>query len=117
VSPQRPSLLLLPAATQQIKQQAAYYRDESGDKLAHRWRAAVNDTIRTLRTMPQRGTPCHFRHKALTGIHRVFVEGFPKQMVLYRYTLNPCQVEVVAVLHGARELESALLSPTDEAVP
>jgi hypothetical protein len=58
--------------------------------------------------MPERGAPCRFRSPALAGLRWIFVPGFPKHMVFYRYFSQEQLLQIVKVAHGARNLETLL---------
>jgi plasmid stabilization system protein ParE len=96
------------AAALSIVEQADYYQQASGLALASRWESAVDEAIRSLLQLPERGAPCRFRSSSLAGIRWIFVPGFPKHMVSYRYVPAEQAVLIVQVLHGARNLEAVL---------
>lgn len=96
------------AAALAIVEQADYYRQASNDTLAEERESAVDHGVRTLLTMPERGAQCHFRPSALAGMRWVFVPGFPKHMIFYRYSPQDEVLLIVHLLHGARNLEAIL---------
>ena len=96
------------AAALMIVEQADYYRQASDSTLAERWESAVDQAARSLLNMPDRGAPCRFRTPALAGLRWVFVPGFPKHMIFYRYSAQDDVLLIVHVLHGARNLEALL---------
>jgi len=55
MSPGRLKLKVLHIAAAEIKEQANFYRERSGAPLAARWRTAVNEAMRSLRSLPERG--------------------------------------------------------------
>lgn len=96
------------AAALSIIEQADYYHQVSDLALAQRWEQAVDQAVNSLLSLPERGTPCRFRSPALAGLQWIFVPGFPKHMVFYRYRSQEQAVLIVQVLHGARDLETVL---------
>ena len=95
-------------ANRHTKEQAAYYRSESGEPLASRWRLAVGTTIRSLRTLPERGPIWRCDARFQHGLRWIPVEGFPKHLVFYRIDDAAHAVSIIDVLHGARDLELEL---------
>ncbi len=91
-----------------IIEQADYYRQAAENSLAERWESAVDQGVRSLMNMPERGALCQFRRPALAGLRWVFVPGFPKHMVFYRYSSQDEVLLIVHVLYGARDLEAIL---------
>jgi plasmid stabilization system protein ParE len=91
-----------------VIEQADYYLQVSDLALAQRWEKAVDQAVLSLLTWPERGSLCRFRSRALVGLRWVFVPGFPKHLVFYRYLPEEAVVHIVQVLHGARDLETLL---------
>jgi len=56
--------------------------------------------------MPQMGTPRQFRNSRLIGLRMWRVPGFEKHLIFYRVTEGG--IEVVRVLHGARDIQRIL---------
>ena len=96
------------AAARSIVEQSDYYRDTLDDALSTRWENAVDEVVRSLLRMPERGTLCRFDSPGLSGLRWVFVPGFPKHMVFYRYLAQESAVLIVQVLHGSRNLDVIL---------
>lgn len=96
------------AAALSIVEQADYYQQASDGVLARRWEAAVDQAVHSLLRWPERGATCRFRSPALTGVRWIFVPGFPRHMVFYRYLPQEQAIVIVQVLHGARDLEPIL---------
>ena len=55
--------------------------------------------------MPERGSLCNFRLRSLSGLRWIPIDGFPQHLVFYRFDPQRQFVLIVAVLHGARDLE------------
>jgi plasmid stabilization system protein ParE len=96
------------AAALSIIEQADYYLQSSDVGLAQRWEEAVDQATHSLLNSPARGAPCRFRSPALAGLRWIFVPGFPKHMVFYRFFPNEEVLRIAQVLHGARNLETIL---------
>jgi plasmid stabilization system protein ParE len=99
-------LNLSPAAYQSILDQADYYRQTMDQNLVHRWELAVDQAMNSLLSCPERGATCRFRSRALADLRWIFIPGFPKHMVFYRYHAHEQIILIVQVLHGARNLET-----------
>lgn len=96
------------AAALSIIEQADYYRAEADDALALRWESAVDEAVLSLQKQPERGARCRFRSTALAGLRWIFVPGFSRQMVFYRYLPEETTIVIVQVLHGAQDLETVM---------
>ena len=99
------TLRVTEAAALAIIEQAGYYRSVSDEDLAARWEESTDAVMRSLLRFPERGAPCRFRSPALAGLRWIFVPGFPRHLLYYRYEPDRQTVLVVNVLHGARETE------------
>jgi plasmid stabilization system protein ParE len=101
------SLEILDCASQEIIDQASYYREESPDSsLDLKWDHAVSQTLRSLLTMPERGARCNFQPPELREMRWLPVAGFPKHIVFYIFAAKKQFVRIVHVIHGARDLEA-----------
>jgi plasmid stabilization system protein ParE len=96
------------AAALSIVEQADYYQQAADLALAQRWEAAVDQAVHSLLSWSERGAPCRFRSPSLAGLRWIFVPGFAKHMVFYRYLPQEQAILIVQVLHGARNLETIL---------
>ena len=96
------------AAAVSIIEQADYYEQASDRDLAQRWEAAVDQAVHSLRSWPERGATCRFRSPTLAGLRWIFIPGFPKHIVFYRYLPQGQVILIVQILHGARNLETIL---------
>ena len=73
---------------------------------ARRFLQALLKTCRALQRNPEVGSPRAFRTPRLAGLRVVPVTGFRRQLVFYIPSKEA--IEVVRVLHGARDLEGLL---------
>lgn len=102
-------LRITEAAARSILEQADYYRQNAGEQLAERWEASVDQAILSLLQMPERGVLCRFIPQELAHLRWLSVPGFPRHLIFFRYEPAESVVLIVQVLHGARDLESAMV--------
>jgi plasmid stabilization system protein ParE len=96
------------AAALAIVEQSDYYQQAADGSLANRWEAAVDEAIRSLSNVPERGARCRFRSAALADLRWISIPGFPRHMIFYRHISAEQIILIVHVLHGARNLETLL---------
>jgi plasmid stabilization system protein ParE len=89
-----------------ILEQAAWFQEQSGLKLAKRWERAVTSALLRIVARPFSGAPCSFSAIELAGVRRMPVTGFPKHLVFYRPSEK--EVLILRVVHGVRDLEVLL---------
>lgn len=97
-------IVVTDAAVNDILEQAAWYEQKSGLKLARSWEQAVTSVLLRIAATPAAGAPCTFTSAELTGVRRVPVPHFPKHLVFYR--LRDQKLIILRIVHGARDLES-----------
>jgi len=66
----------------------------------------VLDTFQQLAAMPRMGTPCGFRRSTLRRLRRWRVRDFENWLIFYQPKRDG--IEVVHVIHGARDIEALL---------
>ena len=86
------------AAAFSIIEQSDYYLLGSDIALAERWEQSLDRAMRSITHSPERGAPCRFRSSALIGLRWIFVPGFPKHMIFYRYLPKEAAIQIVHVL-------------------
>lgn len=96
------------AAALSIIEQADYYRAKANDTLALRWESAVDEAVHSLLNSPERGAPCRFLSTSLAGLRWIFVPGFSRYMLFYRYVAEEKAIVIIQVLHGAQDREAAM---------
>lgn len=101
-------LLISEAAALSILEQADYYRETAGGNLALQREVAVDEAVHSLIRFPERGAPSRFRSPELSDLRWIFVAGFPKHMVFYRYFPQAPAILIVQILHGARNIDLLL---------
>ena len=104
-----PELIVAPAARADLLAQWDYYADEVGrPDLADRFVAQAEVTFKSLARTPGLGRPCRFRRPKAKNLHSWKVADFPRHLIFYRPLPEARGVEIVRVLHGARDLEARL---------
>jgi toxin ParE1/3/4 len=98
-------LRVLPAADRDIDESAAFIARDNLEA-ALRFYDRVDDTLRRLRQHPLRHAPYGFSHPDLMTVRKCTVIGFAKHLVFYRVTGD--LIEVIRVLHGARDIRNVL---------
>jgi len=98
-------LRILPAADADIDEAAQYIARDSEEQ-AMRLYDSADATFRLIREHPERWPVCELDHPRLQGIRRCSIVGFRNHLVFYR--LDGDCVEVIRVLHGARDILSIL---------
>ncbi len=102
------ALRITEAAALSIVEQAEYYQFNGSADHALRWESSVDQAVHSLLELPERGSVCRFHNLSLAGLRWIFVPGFPKHMIFYRYLPEEQAVLIVQVLHGSRNLETLL---------
>lgn len=99
-------VILRPRAWQDVEESASYLISEASLDVAVRFTEAVEHLTGMLATMPAMGVPCFFAHPQLQGLRRHPVAGFENWLIFY--ISRETAVEIVRVLHGARNIASIL---------
>jgi toxin ParE1/3/4 len=92
-----------PEARRDIVETAIYLEERNPDA-ALRFLAAVEETLAAIAALPGMGALRPFRHPRLAGLRMLPVRGFGHHLIFYRQTEEG--IEVVRVLHGARDIEA-----------
>jgi toxin ParE1/3/4 len=88
---------------------AFYYIGERNFDAAERFAIAIKQDLKQLVGMPGMGAMREFSNPRLAGIRTWPVKGFNNYLIVYRATSQT--FEFLALIHGARDIESALLKP------
>jgi len=99
------SLPILPAADADVDQTAEFIALDNLDA-ALRFYDAVDKTYRQLIEHPDRWPLYWLDHPRLADIRKRAVVGFRNHLVFYR--IDADVVEIIRVLHGARDIHSIL---------
>jgi toxin ParE1/3/4 len=95
-----------PAADRDLDDQAAYLAREASLETALRFYDDAAATFERIARGPDIGERCDSANGRLAGMHVQRVDGFENHLVFYR-PVGP-DIEIVRVLHGARDLERTL---------
>ena len=102
-------IVVAPSARADLLAQWDFYADEVGDPdLADRFVARAEATFKKLARTPGLGRPRSFRSAKAKNLRSWKVADFPKHLIFYRLRPDERVVEVIRVLHGARDLDALL---------
>lgn len=101
-----PHYRILPAADLDLDGQADYLAREASLETALRFYDAASSSFERIAQMPGLGERRDSANPRLTGLRVWRVEGFEKHLIFYRPADDG--VEIVRVLHGARDIDSVL---------
>ena len=85
---------------------AVHYTRESGLELGLRFYDSVESGLQRIARNPAIGSLRHSDHAALSGVRAWPVPGFADHIIFYRNT--EASIEVIRILHGARDLPPLL---------
>jgi len=100
-----PRFIISPAADRDLDDQIAYFAGEAGREIALRFYAAAAATFEKIARMPGIGERRDSPKPRLAGLRVWRVEGFEKHLIFYRPSDEG--IEIVRVLHGARDVDRA----------
>jgi toxin ParE1/3/4 len=103
----RKKILARAKAAEDIYEQALYIARDNL-KAAERYALTVEKTIASLAENPKRGALYKSRAVRLKGLRKLPVPGF-KDLIFYLESADT--IEVVRILHGARDLPNILNKP------
>ena len=106
-------LIVKNRATQDLRQQANYILVNGNSRTAERFLESTEATFAKLATTPGMGKVLRSISSRMGEIRQWRIKDFPDYLIFYR--LQDDRVEVIRVLHGARDLED-ILSNLDEEV-
>lgn len=98
-------ILKKPAVWQDLLGHVDFISRDNPDA-AERFIDSVEQTFNFLAANPLLGAVCAFDHPTAHGLRRWLVRGFKRYVVYYRPLSNG--IEVIRLLHAARDAESAL---------
>jgi toxin ParE1/3/4 len=93
-----------PRARLDLLEQFVYLGEQASAEAAERYFAAVEETCSLLVQHPQSGAHYDSGIDRLAGLRRVPVKGFGKYLLFYMPRTGG--IDVVRVLHAARDIES-----------
>lgn len=96
-----------PRAEEDLENAFMYFSRRAGISMAEKFDDAVGRTLSLLAEQPELGATATFRSRGLADVRRWAVPEFRSYLIFYRLTER--SIEVLRVLHGARDLEPLLL--------
>ncbi len=102
-----PHCHVLPAADQDLDEQASYLAQEASLETALRFYDAAATTFERLSRMPGIGELRRSSNRHLANLRVWRVEGFEKHLIFYRPSSDG--IEIVRVVHGLRDIDSIML--------
>jgi toxin ParE1/3/4 len=99
---------VLPSADQDLDGHAGYLMQAASLEMALRFYDAAAATFLKLARMPGMGERRESANPRLAGLRVSRIDGFPNHVIFYRPIDGG--IEVVRVLHGARDIDSVLES-------
>ena len=82
------------------------YDAEGGEILGSQFVDQCDAGFERLAHFPESGTLVRYNHRKLEGCRFILVPGFDKILIFYKPM--PDRIEIVRILHGARNIEGAL---------
>ena len=103
---------ILPAADRDLDDQAGYLAAQASLELALRFYDAASATFAEIARMPGVGESWPSPDPRLANLRVWRIQGFEKHLIFYR----PAEggIEVVRILHGARDIDRVLESGTTD---
>ena len=102
-----PEVLVSPAARADLIAQWDFFADDVGNPaLADRFVGSAQATFNKLARSPGLGRLRPFPNPKTEGLRSWKVADFPKHLVFYRKLPDNAGIEIVRVIHGARDLEA-----------
>jgi toxin ParE1/3/4 len=99
----RTPVLLTATADQDVEEQAMYIATSQDPVTAAQFLYAVHQTIELLARYPRMGRTVEVSGRMVAGMRILRIKGFTKHLLCYQITKRG--VEVLRVVHGAREYE------------
>ncbi len=99
-------LRILPKADADSDEAADYYAGLAGPEVGLRFLGALREAYDFICQNPEAGPRSRHQAQGLQGLRRWPVPGFENYLVFYR--LAGDWVEIVRVLHGARDIDALL---------
>lgn len=97
-----PRIVIFPEAQRDLDEQFVYIGERNFDA-AERFEAAVRDDLKQLAAMPGMGALRDFPNARLLGMRSWPVKGFENHLIFYRPVSDG--IEVIRIIHGARDLD------------
>ena len=94
-----------PGVDDDIFELARYLLDQS-EEAAYRFVDAVQATLKNLAGSPGIGSPKQYATPGLSEVRSWWVAGFPNHLIYY--IALPDGIDVLAIMHGSRDVERRL---------
>ncbi len=107
-----PHCRVLPSADRDLDGLAGYLMQEANLEMALRFYDAAAATFEKLARMPGMGERRESANPRLDGLRVWRIDGFPNHLIFYRPTDGG--IDVVRVLHGARDIDRVLDSERED---
>jgi len=91
----------------------AHYIAQDSFNSAERFLERVEEAFNVLATMPSIGMAYSLQHSSLKDLRRWPVKQFENYLIFYRIIEETVPIEIIRVVHGARDLPS-LFSPDNQ---
>ena len=91
-------------ADRDLVEHFVYLAEEAGVDIADRFLRAARESFEELARMPGIGQMTDFKNPRFGGMRRWRINGFPNHLIFYFPTKRG--VDLVRILHGARDLDS-----------
>ena len=108
-----PGVLGTPASQTDVMDIAAYL-GRNNREVIPRFYESLAQTLTELSQFPNLGSPQFFSNPQLHGIRQWPIQNFKNYLVIYRPFASDNGLEVLRVLHGARDIKTHLESALDE---
>ena len=99
-------LIVIPAARRDLIAQAGYFDAQGGAVRDDRFLKECGAGFERLSQFPESGALVRHKHPKIEGCRFILVPGFEKILIFYKPL--PERIEIVRILHGARDIEEAL---------
>jgi len=97
---------ITPQAERDIDGETVYLAEKADAETGIRFFEAAHETFQALLEMPGRGRVRALTNPRLADVRQWPVSGFEKYLIFYR--IVPTGVDIVRVLHGARDIDRIL---------
>ena len=97
---------ITPQAERDLNNEVVYLAEEADAETGIRFFEAAHETFRGLLDMPGMGRIRALNNPRLADIRQWSVSGFEKHLIFYRIVVSG--IDIVRVLHGARDIDRVL---------
>jgi toxin ParE1/3/4 len=101
-----PTYTVRAQAWREVSKDVAYLEERAGIEVAERFLVSLRATWEQLAAMPHLGPVYGFQRPGLRRIRQWHVRGFENWLIFYLPKRNG--VDIVRVIHGSRDIETAM---------